>query len=77
MLFYLIDEKLIDLNAQDPQEGVTILHFLATKGASDFVSKLIDAKADLNIKSKKGKTALDLSMLFNEDSDSDVELDDV
>ena len=77
MLNYLIDNKLIDCNERDPLEGSTILHFVATKGATEIVQKLIDVKVDLNAKTRKGKTALDLVMLFNEDSDSEVELDNV
>jgi len=77
MLNYLIDNKLIDFNERDPLEGSTILHFVATKGATEIVQKLIDVKVDLNAKTRKGKTALDLVMLFNEDSDSEVELDNV
>ncbi|CEP17790.1 hypothetical protein [Parasitella parasitica] len=52
----------VNLNSQNAMNGWTALHWAAHRGHEHVVTALLRNGADLNIKTKKGQTALDLAV---------------
>lgn len=54
-------EKGVDVNAQTTDSGASALMIAVSRGETNVVKMLLNAKADLNLKDKRGMSALDMS----------------
>ena len=54
----LIEEQRLDVNSQDPTYGQTPLMYACRQGHTAAVGKLLDLGADVNLRSRRGKTAM-------------------
>eukprot|EP01083_Nonionella_stella_P273377 927314_1 len=57
----LIDNKTLSLNDVNDSNGRTLLHYAALEGAYEIVQLCISLGADVTLKTKDGKTALDFA----------------
>ena len=61
----LITSKDIDINAQNPENGLTLLHYAIAIGNYDLVKALCNFGADVNIKDNDGDDALKYAIIYS------------
>merc|ERR1712083_678927 len=61
---HIISSKEIEINAQNPENGKTLVIYAVIMGNLNFVKTTCDFGADVSIKDKEGKDALDYAMQY-------------